>query len=49
LALEPLIFEPNVSFQWLPLAPLSMVAPRCALQLAPQVLGVLGVTAWGRP
>jgi hypothetical protein len=36
-------------FDWLPLAPLCMVAPRCALQLAPQVLGVLGITAWGRP
>jgi hypothetical protein len=44
-----LALEPLASFQWLPLAPLCMVAPRCALQLAPQVLGVLGVTAWGRP
>jgi hypothetical protein len=54
LALEPLISPPVIShrtaaFKWLPLAPLCMVAPRCAVQLAPQVLGVLGVTAWGRP
>jgi hypothetical protein len=34
--------------KWLPLAPICMVAPRCALQLAPQLLGVLGVTAWSR-
>ena len=44
-----LALEPLASFEWLPLAPLCMVLPRCALQLAPQVLGVLGVTAWGRP
>jgi hypothetical protein len=43
-----LAFEANTSFRWLPLAPLCMVAPRCALQLAPQILGVLGVAVWGR-
>jgi hypothetical protein len=49
LALEPPVLKREARFDWLPLAPLCMVAPRCALQLAPQVLGVLGITAWGRP
>jgi hypothetical protein len=44
-----LALEPPPSFAWLPLAPLCMVAPRCALRLVPQVLGVLGATASARP
>jgi hypothetical protein len=44
-----LAVERQPSFRWLAWAPLCMVAPRCALQMAPQVLGVLGATAWGRP
>jgi len=44
-----LALEGGPSLKWLPLAPLCMVVPRCALQLAPQILGVLGVTGWGQP
>lgn len=35
-----LALEPVASFKWLPLAPLFMVAPRCALQLGSQALVV---------
>jgi len=50
LALETLILEPPIlkritSFAWLPLAPLCMVAPRCVLQLASQLLVVLSSAA----
>jgi hypothetical protein len=49
MALESLAPEPRAWFKWLPLAPLCMVVPRCALQLASQALAVLGVTASARP
>jgi hypothetical protein len=46
LAVEPLASRSTSRLKWLPVAPLCMLAPRCAIQLAPQVLSLLGATAW---
>jgi hypothetical protein len=42
-----LALEARAGFRWLAWAPICIVAARCALQLAPQLLGVLGLTTRG--
>jgi hypothetical protein len=48
LALAPLSRRAAGWMGWVAVAPVCMIAPRCALQIAPQVLAVLGLTGWFR-
>lgn len=48
LALEPLSRREPGLRRWIAAAPLCMIAPRCALQIAPQALAVMGLTGWFR-